>query len=71
MAKLLGEPNLEDIDDFNDKESDEKRNTVKLVIVFILIVGAIYAYFLSQNKTVDEYVGTKDKPGINTTKGKY
>lgn len=72
MSKIQhDEPNLEEIDDFNDKESDEKRNTVKLVIVFILIVGAVYTYFKYENNSYEDYIGTEEKPGISTTKGAY
>ncbi len=70
MSKLEDEPRLEDIEDFDGKESKEKSNTIRLVIVLILIVGAIYTYFKSTNDTVDDYVGTPEKPGITTTKGK-
>lgn len=70
MSKLQhDEPNLEDIDDFNDNESPEKRNTVRLVILLILLVGGIYTYFKYDNNTYTDYVGTQDKPGITTTKG--
>lgn len=72
MSKLQhDEPNLEDIDDFNDNETPEKRNTVKLIVVGILIVGAIYSYFKANNNQLDEYVGTPEKPGVDVSKGKY
>ena len=71
MSKLNGEPSLDEIDDFDGKESKEKRNTIRLVIVLILIVGGVYAYFKAQNSNVDDYVGTQEKPGITTSKGKY
>lgn len=70
MSKLDDEPSLEKIDDFDDKESPEKRNTVRLVILLILVVGAIFTFFKSENSSVDDYVGTPEKPGIDTTKGK-
>lgn len=69
MSKLTDEPSLESIDDFNDNESIEKRNTVRLVIVLLLAAGIVFAYFKTTSSTVDEYVGTKEKPGIQTTKG--
>jgi hypothetical protein len=67
MSKLNNEPSNEKIEDYNDKESKEKRNTVKLVIVFCLVVGAIFAYLQSSSGPSD-YVGTEEKPGINTSK---
>lgn len=38
------EPSLEKIDDYNGKESKSKRNTVRFVIIFCLIIGAILTY---------------------------
>lgn len=61
------EPSLEKIDDFNDKEPKEKRNIVKLVVIFCLVVGAILAYMRSTSSYSD-YVGTSEAPGITTTK---
>lgn len=71
MSKLHDEPSLETIDDFDGKESTEKRNTVRLVIALILIVGAIFSYFKYENSQTNDYVGTTDNPGMNTTKGAY
>ncbi len=70
MPKFDDEPSMEDIEDFDGKESQEKSNTIRLVIVLILIVGAIYTYFKYANDTVDDYVGTPEKPGIDVTKGR-
>ena len=67
MSNLNDEPSLEKIDDYNGKESKEKRNTVKLVIVFCLVVGSIFSY-LRYTSTVDDYVGTQENPGITPTK---
>lgn len=58
---------LEKIDDYNGKESKEKKNIVRLVIIFCLLVGALFA-FLRSTSSVDDYVGTKDAPGIVSTK---
>ncbi|XOB63349.1 hypothetical protein ACMC56_05955 [Campylobacterota bacterium DY0563] len=58
---------LDKIEDYNGKESKEKRNTVKLVVVFCLVVGAIFAVIKSTS-TVDDYVGTKEAPGITAVK---
>ena len=67
MSKLNDEPSLEKIDDYNGKESKEKRNTVKLVIVFCLVVGALFSY-LKYTSLPSDYVGTSENPGINTNK---
>ena len=52
--QLEGEPSLESIEDYNGNESKEKRNTVYAVIVFTLIVGAIYTYFKATSVVNDE-----------------
>jgi len=67
MNKFNNEPTNEGIEDYNGKESKEKRNIVRLVIVLCLTVGAIFAY-LKYNSSVDDYIGTEQNPGINTTK---
>lgn len=67
MSKLDNEPSLEKIDDYDGEESNQKRNTVKLVIILCLVVGAFFAY-LKSTSTPDDYVGTPEKPAINTSK---
>jgi len=62
------EPSLEQIEDYNDKESKEKRNTVKLVVLFCILVGIVFAVIKYNYQDVEEYVGTPDKPGINTSR---
>lgn len=39
------EPSLEKLDDYNGKESREKRQTIILVLLFTLAVGAILSAF--------------------------
>ena len=64
MSKLNNEePSLEKIDDYDGKESSEKRSTVVKVIIFCLIVGAVFAYFKSTS-IPDDYIGSEEKPGI-------
>lgn len=68
MSKLTNEPSLDKIDDYNNKESKEKNKTIKIVILGILVVGAIYAgakYYFSD---VSDYIGTEQNPGIDTSK---
>ena len=62
------EPNLEDIEDYNNNESPQKRRTVILVVIFCLIVGFIFSMLRGNYSDNEEYVGTPEKPGINTTK---
>jgi hypothetical protein len=65
---MKNEPTLEDIEDYNNQESPQKRKTVRNVIIICLIVGAILTAFKYNYSTNDDYVGTPEKPGINTTK---
>ncbi|OCL89971.1 hypothetical protein [Arcobacter porcinus] len=44
MAKNKGEPSLEKIDDYNGNESKQKRNTVRLIIILLLVIGAVLRY---------------------------
>ncbi|AXH09317.1 hypothetical protein CP960_02290 [Malaciobacter halophilus] len=62
------ELSMHKIDDYDGNESKSKRNTIRLVIAIGLIIGAIYASFKYNNSQVDDYVGTEQNPGINTTK---
>ncbi len=64
MNKLnKGEPSLEKIDDYNGNESKQKRNTVRLVVIFCLIVGGIFAY-LKTTSVPSDYVGTQEQTDI-------
>ncbi|MCH9741451.1 MAG: hypothetical protein K0U38_11530 [Epsilonproteobacteria bacterium] len=65
---LEGEPSLNQIDDYNNNESKEKRNTVRLVIIGLIVLGTIYAVIKYNNTTPSDYVGTAENPGIDTTK---
>lgn len=68
MSKMNNdEPSLHNIDDYNGTESKQKRNIVRLVILFILLVGAMLTYFKATS-VENGYIGTEEKPGINTTK---
>ena len=62
------EPSLRDMDDYNGTESAEKRSIVNKVIIFCLAVGAVLAVLKLMNNTPSDYVGTPEKPGINTAK---
>lgn len=66
------EPSLEKIEDYDGKESQSKKNTVRLVIVILLVIGGFLAYI--KNDTYEsakkEYVGTNDKPGITNLNNK-
>lgn len=65
---MENEPSLEQIEDYNNNESPEKRKTVIKVIIFCLIVGAIFATLKVTSTSTDPYVGTEQNPGISTIK---
>lgn len=67
MEKLHGEPSLDKIDDYRGKESKEKRNTVRVVVIFCLVVGAIFAY-LKSTSTVDDAIAPKEQLKVIETK---
>lgn len=66
-SNMDDELSLEKIDDYNGKEPKEKRKIIWLVIIFCLIIGAVFAIIKSTNQ-FDDYIGTKESPGIVTTK---
>ncbi len=67
MSNINNEPTNDKIEDYNGKESKEKRNIVRLVIIICLVVGAFLAY-LKTTSVPDDYIGTPEKPGINVIK---
>ena len=67
MNNSDNEPSLNKIDDYNGNESKQKRNTVRLIVLFCLVVGAVIAYFKTTSLP-DDYIGTPDQPGISTNK---
>jgi hypothetical protein len=62
------EPSMDKIDDYNDNESKEKRDTVKRVVILCLVVGAILVGLKFLYNTPSDYVGTPENPGINTAR---
>ncbi len=64
----MSEPTLRDMDDYNGNESPEKRNVINKVIIGLLIFGAVYGFIKYNFNSVNDYVGTPEKPGINTAK---
>lgn len=66
-SNMDDELTLDKIDDYNGNESPSKRKTVIFVVVFCLVVGTVLSYVKS-NSQVDDYIGTKDAPGIDISK---
>jgi hypothetical protein len=67
MSNMNNEPSNDKIEDYNGKESSEKRNIVRLVIVLCLVVAGGLAY-LKTTSLPNDYVGTEKNPGINISK---
>ena len=67
MSNFDNEPSLNKIDDYNGKESKQKRNTVRLIVLFCLLIGGVFAY-LKTTSLPNDYIGTPDQPGISTSK---
>ena len=65
---MQNEPSLDQIDDYNDNESPEKRKTIIKVVVFLLLIGVIFTAIKVTNTSSDPYVGTEQNPGISTFK---
>lgn len=61
------ELSMDKIEDYDGKESSEKKRIIRNVIIIGLIIGAIFAYFKSTS-VPDDYIGTEEKPGITATK---
>ena len=58
-----GEPTLEKIEDYNGKESRQKRLTVWIVVLSGLLVGALFA-IMAANSTVSDVIVSKETTGI-------
>ena len=57
------EPTLEHIEDYNGKESNEKRLTVYIVILSGLLIGAIYG-IIASNTSVSDVLVDNEQTGI-------
>ena len=58
------EPLLETIEDYNGKESKEKRMTIWIVILSGLLMGAIYG-IINANSSVSDDLGVSYATGID------
>lgn len=65
---MNNEPRVEDIEDYNNNETPKKRKIIELVILFLILISVVYGFIKFNYNSVDDYIGTTDKPGINTTK---
>lgn len=65
--KLNNEPTLATIDDYDNKESNTKRNIIRLVIFSLVLFAGLLSYIKMTHNTVSDYIGTANNPGINVT----
>jgi len=66
--KLVNEPTLDTIDDYNNQETPEKRKTIRLIIGGLFVFAIILSYIKISNDTVSDYIGTAENPGITVTR---
>ena len=57
------EPTLESIEDYNGKESTEKKLTIWIVILSGLLIGSIYA-IIAANTSVSDLLVDREITGI-------
>jgi len=62
---MKDEPTLDQIEDYHDNESIEKRRTVKLVVLFCIVLGIVYSIVKFNYSVDNDYIGTVNNPGIN------
>lgn len=62
------EPTLDQIDDYNGNESPKKRKTVRLIVLFVIVVGITYSISKYNNLQESDYIGTKENPVITIPK---
>jgi len=58
------EPTLEQLDDYNNNESKEKRWTIRLIIFGIVVAGGAYSYLVTSSEMPKDYIGTAESPGM-------
>jgi len=62
--KLENEPAMQYIDDYNNQESPQKRKTVRLIILGLVLFSGLMTYIKLTNDTVSDYIGTAQNPGL-------
>jgi len=62
---MKNEPSLNQIEDYDNNESPQKRKTVRLVVLFCIVVGIVYAITKYNYNQESDYIGTVEQPGIN------
>jgi len=64
--KLTNEPTMDTIDDYHNQESKEKRKSIRMIILGLIVFGGLLSYIRVTNNTVSDYIGTPENPGIQT-----
>jgi hypothetical protein len=61
---LHQEPNLNTIDDYNNQESKHKRQSIRFIIIGLIVFATLLGYIQMNNDTISDYIGTPSSPGI-------
>jgi len=61
---MNNEPTLENIEDFDNNESEETRSIVRKVIVTLLILGLFYAVSKFYFSDVSDRIDTTNRPAV-------
>jgi len=61
---MNGEPTMNQIEDYNGNESEQKKQTIKIVILGLIVVCAIYGVVKYNFNSVSDYIGTPQNPGL-------
>jgi len=62
--KLIDEPVIQDIEDYNNQESPQKRRNIRLIVLGLVLFSGLMTYIKLTNDTVSDYIGTIENPGI-------
>jgi len=62
VSKNQGEPSLETIDDYNGTETKQKRNTIRWIVLSLLLIGAVLSYM--QQPFLEEAVQIQEQTSI-------
>ncbi len=63
--KIINEPTMETIDDYNNQESTQKRKTIRFIILGLVLFSGILYYIKITHETVSDYIGLPNNPSIN------
>lgn len=66
--KIDNEPTLDTIDDYDNNETPEKRKTIYLIIIGLIIFVTVLSILKLTYNEVSDYVGTASNPGIDLTR---